>query len=104
MTTTHTAGPWLKARNECHAGGIATIHHCIGNDWVEIWTDKWCEGDGLTEEAMEANANLMLSAPDLLARLIEARAVLETWKDVVPAVTLCADIDADIARATGVAP
>jgi hypothetical protein len=30
---------------------------------------------------------------DPVALLREARAVLEAWKDVVPAVSLCADID-----------
>jgi hypothetical protein len=66
----HTPGPWLMARNDCHSGGMATIHHCINNDWIEIWTDKWCcEGEDLTEERMEANAMLMLAAPDLLEAL-----------------------------------
>lgn len=67
----HTPGPWLTARNECHAGGIATIHYCLNNDWVEVWTDKWAEGDGLTNEVMEANARLILAAPELLAALKE---------------------------------
>lgn len=38
---------------------------------------------------------------DLLRYLKEARRTLEMWKDVAPAVSLCADIDAAIARATG---
>lgn len=67
----HMPGPWLMDRNNCHAGQIATIHHCIGNDWIEVWTDKWCEGDGLAEEVMEANARLITAAPDLLAALID---------------------------------
>lgn len=71
----HSKGPWLMARNDCHAGGMATVHHCIGNDWIEIWTDQWYEeGNDLTEERMEANAMLMLAAPDLLE-------ALETLKD-----------------------
>lgn len=66
----HTPGPWLMARNDCHTGGMATIHHCINNDWIEIWTDTWCaEETQLTEERMEANAMLMLAAPDLLEAL-----------------------------------
>lgn len=66
----HTPAPWLMARNDCHSGGMATIHHCIGNDWIEIWTDTWCtEGCELTEERMEANAMLMLAAPEMLAAL-----------------------------------
>ena len=66
----HTPAPWLMDRNDCHVGGMATIHHCIGNDWIEIWTDTWCtEGCELTEERMEANAMLMLAAPEMLAAL-----------------------------------
>ena len=38
---------------------------------------------------------------DLLSLLKEARSTLEMWKDVAPAVSLCADIDAAIAKATG---
>lgn len=33
----------------------------------------------------------------LVARLRECRATLEMWKDVAPAVSLCADIDRDLA-------
>lgn len=75
----HTPGPWLTARNECHIGGIATIHHCINNDWVEVWSDKWFEGDGLTEEVMEANARLIAAAPDLLEALQECVSMLEQF-------------------------
>ena len=41
---------------------------------------------------------------DLLSLLKEARSTLEMWKDVAPAVSLCADIDAAIAKATGEQP
>ena len=40
----------------------------------------------------------------LLSLLKEARSTLEMWKDVAPAVSLCADIDAAIAKATGEQP
>ena len=48
-----------------------------------------------------ADAYLRAAAPDLLRYLKEARRTLEMWKDVAPAVSLCADIDAAVARATG---
>ena len=48
-----------------------------------------------------ADAYLRAAAPDLLRYLKEARRTLEMWKDVAPAVSLCADIDAAIAKATG---
>lgn len=103
-TAAHTPGPWLKDRNNCHAGGIATIHHCIGNSWVEIWTDQWCHGDGLTEEVMEANANLMLAAPELLAALQAIADVAEScdsWESFPVAPLEAAR--AAIAKATGAA-
>lgn len=69
------------ARNDCHSGGMAKIHHCIGNDWIEIWTDKWCtEGEELTEERMEANAMLMLAAPNLFDDLVLAAETLRRYE------------------------
>lgn len=97
----HTPGPWLTDRNNCHAGQIATIHHCIGNDWVEVWTDKWCEGDRLTEEVMEANARLIAAAPDLLAALESALHVMNNECDPDEYATPFANIRAAIAKATG---
>lgn len=60
-------GPWNIDRNNVHSGQIATVHHCIGNDWVEIWSPDWPD----TEEKQEANAKLILSAPELLESLQE---------------------------------
>ena len=59
---------------------------------------------GYTKQEATANPALLAAAPDLLRYLKEARCTLETWKDVAPAVSLCADIDAAIARATGEQP
>lgn len=110
MTTKHTPGPWLTDRNNCHAGSIATILHCLGNDWVEVWTNKWGEGDGLTEEVMEANARLIAAAPDLLEALrnmVIAAGNLDPqsgipigYEQLIDAVTFA---DAAIAKATGAA-
>lgn len=61
-TAKHTPGPWKTDRNNVHTGRIATIHHCLGNDWVEVWSPKWPEG----EEEQEANARLIAAAPELL--------------------------------------
>lgn len=41
----------------------------------------------------EAKREASTEQSDVARLLSEARAVLETWKDVVPAVSLCADID-----------
>ncbi|HFD7741096.1 TPA: hypothetical protein ACF54C_004942 [Serratia marcescens] len=62
-----TPGPWEVDRNNVHSGRIATIHHCIGNDWVEIWSPDWPD----TEEKQEANARLISAAPELLEALQE---------------------------------
>jgi len=74
-----TMGPWEKDRNNTHTGQIATVHHCLNNDWVEIWSPNWPED----EEAQEANANLIAAAPELLEVL---QAAIE-WIDSVPADT-----------------
>lgn len=71
-----TPGPWEADRNNVHSGRIATIHHCIGNDWVEIWSPNWPD----TEEKQEANAKLISAAPDLLEALISARKELEMYE------------------------
>lgn len=66
-----TPGPWLMDRNNVHCGHIATIHGCLNNDWVEIWTDTWClEESQLTEDRQEANARLIAAAPELLEALM----------------------------------
>lgn len=61
----HTPAPWQTDRNSVHTGSIAIIHHCLDNDWVDVWSEKWPE----TEEEQEANARLIASAPDLLEAL-----------------------------------
>ena len=68
MSAQHTPGPWLTDRNNVHTGQIAIVHHCIGNDWIEIWSDKWAE-TGMCESEQEANARLIAAAPDLLEAL-----------------------------------
>jgi hypothetical protein len=73
MSTQHTPGPWLTDRNNVHTGQIATIHHCLNNSWVEVWTDKWAQ-TGLGEEEQEANARLIAAAPELLEALTECMA------------------------------
>ena len=89
-----TPGPW-------------NFHPC--DEYVNSF-DVLCEEgyyvatthDGVRgDKNADANARLIAAAPDLLRYLKEARRTLEMWKDVVPAVSLCADIDAAIAKATG---
>lgn len=66
----YTPAPWFTDRNNVHTGQIATIHHCRGNDWIEIWTNTWCLAETLLdEERQEANARLISAAPDLLEAL-----------------------------------
>lgn len=65
MIKKYTPGPWLTDRNNVHAGQIATLHHCIDNDWVEIWSPKWPD----EEATQEANAHLISAAPELLEAL-----------------------------------
>jgi hypothetical protein len=62
----HTPGPWRTDRNNTHGGQIAVVHHCVGNDWVEIWSPDATAAD---EKEMEANARLIAAAPELLEAL-----------------------------------
>lgn len=64
--STHTPGPWGIDRNNVHSAQIATIPHCLNNDWVEVWSpNAFAAG----EEEMEANARLIAAAPELLEAL-----------------------------------
>lgn len=62
----HTPGPWEISRNDVHAASICTIHHCLNNDWVEIWSPNAFSAD---EHEMEANSILIHAAPDMAAAL-----------------------------------
>ena len=93
--TMHTEGPW----------SVAEIRH----NYTVIRGPKGkpialALIAGYTKQEATANPALLAAAPDLLRYLKEARRTLEMWKDVAPAVSLCADIDAAIARATGEQP
>jgi hypothetical protein len=90
----HTPGPWLTDRNNVHTGQIATIHHCLNNDWVEVWTDKWAE-TGLGEAEQEANARLIAAAPELLEAL-QALLAESVYESMATATARAA-----IAKATG---
>lgn len=64
----HTPGPWRKARSldrlNAHDTGIA----CSGAQTVlaECYAEFWAKGEVRPAEC-EANANLIVAAPDLLA-------------------------------------
>ena len=123
MTTKHTPGPlsvsfgtkWpfeILIVNEsgavvdrqslpCHSSKDKTFEEALN-----CWNFKASEQEeyaAINHRAV-ADAYLRAAAPDLLRLLKEARRTLEMWKDVAPAVSLCADIDAAIARATGEQP
>ncbi len=120
MTTKHTPGPlsvsfgtkWpfeILIINE--SGGVVyreslPCHSSKDKNFEEAlncWNFKASEQEeyaAINHRAV-ADAYLRAAAPDLLRYLKEARRTLEMWKDVAPAVSLCADIDAAVARATG---
>ena len=103
MTTKHTPGPWYVGSGtyECrNIYSVASVTDDEGFTYQPIVATA--EDDGI--DCWDANARLIAAAPDLLRYLKEARRTLEMWKDVAPAVSLCADIDAAIARATGEQP
>ena len=102
----HTPGPWLLRTAPTSAG----LCHIVS---AADWRGAFIYGDGIRKgvdyalpkaQELAANARLIAAAPDLLRYLKEARRTLEMWRDVAPAVSLCADIDAAIAKATGEHP
>lgn len=87
MADKHTPGPWRENYGTVldeNLNLIAVVHS-------GVWPDEKCRAD----------TRLIAAAPELLALLEEARRTLEMWKDVAPAVSLCADIDKMIAKARG---
>jgi hypothetical protein len=91
MSATHTPGPWETDRNNTHAGQIAVVHNCLNDDWVEIWSPVWPDG----EARQEANARLIAAAPELLALLVESQdSIGGDWRE---------RRDALVAKATGAA-
>lgn len=91
----HTPGPWETDRNNVHTGQIATIHHCLNNDWVEVWSPNW----PADEAEQEANARLIAAAPEMLEALQVAELALRER-----GLRACGEykqIEAAIAKATG---
>ena len=123
MTTKHTSGPlsvsfgtkWpfeILISNEsgaviyreslpCHSSKDKNFEEAL--NCLNFKASEQEEYAAINHRAV-ADAYLRAAAPDLLRYLKEARRTLEMWKDVAPAVSLCADIDAAIARATGEQP
>jgi len=104
MTSKHTPGPWDTDRNNVHTGQIATIHHCLNNDWVEVWSENW----PIDEAEQEANARLIAAAPELLEALIKAEQMFRDIGFIAEADrlrpgSLGSEIRAAIAKATGAA-
>lgn len=69
MKEQFTQGEWLTDRNNAHSKEIATVWHCLDNDWVEIWAPE-ATGD---EVEQEANAQLMKVAPKMFRELERQR-------------------------------
>ncbi len=123
--TEYTEGPWEQETPHGHlvidrAGNlvadcarpedarriVACVNACEGISTEQL--DSWlCMSRPILQSMKELKAEADREAKqcdDLLRLLKEARRTLEMWKDVAAAVSLCADIDAAIARATGEQP
>lgn len=90
----HTPGPWETDRNNVHSGQIATIHHCLNNDWVEVWSPNW----PADEDEQEANARLIAAAPELLEAL---EGFVACWDACASPVEFAEKARAAIAKARG---
>ena len=67
------------------------------NSMSQVTADRLYQAGDEIERLRKENAELLALVP----LLIEIRATFEMWKDVAPAVSLCADIDKAIARVKG---
>lgn len=85
-----TPGPWTVGTRKNHATRICTM---VGGDAIH--------GSASAVDDWSQDASLIAAAPDLLYLLTEARMTLEMWKDVAPAISLCAEIDRAISKARG---
>lgn len=93
----HTPGPWEKVDGtDGITRGIRGWH---GPEIVNVI--NWNGISRATSVTGQANAKLIVAAPELLRLLNEALRTLEMWQDVLPAVILCEDIRSAIAKATG---
>ena len=100
MTTKFTPGPWYVGSGTYEGRNIYSAAS-VTDDEGFTYQPVVASAEDDCIDCWDANARLIAAAPDLLRYLKEARRTLEMWKDVAPAVSLCADIDAAIARATG---
>lgn len=96
MTLKHTPAPWVydQKRTNVLAEGQELL---VAN--VRGWGNLQKRSDGA--EIMDANGRLIAASPELFALLAEARVTFEMWKDVAPAVSLCADIDKLLQKVKG---
>lgn len=104
----HTPGPWFGMIDGC----FADTNWMAENDEASVSTSApITDGKGQTvalvvgecwdDSELEANACLVAQAPRMFDLLAEARRTLEMWKDVAPAVSLCADIEKVLAEVEG---
>lgn len=101
----HTLGPWWSPDGRTIKQDyrpLTEVGGCIIAGVIGGSTSGPCFIED--DDEVAANTRLIAAAPDLLSLLEEARRTLEMWKDVAPAVSLCADIDRVIAKATGEQP
>ena len=89
-----TPGPWevKKDDDQFRIRQKGTVRRIAGG------TIERPVGEGFN---YKLDAQLAACAPELRDLLTEARATLEMWKDVAPAISLCADIDKLLSRANG---
>lgn len=91
METKHTPGPWVF-EGENSAMPVLCLY-CADN--------KSPFHGSRNEEELKANARLIAAAPELLEALCEATAWLHAHKHTLCAQSICDQVDAAIAKATG---
>ena len=90
MGGNHTPGPWKKSSIMEGDGEFIEISDQEGRLIADVWFDRKHEEPTCPPlEEAEANANLILAAPDLLKQLKNAKNMLEKYQGTVEYFEIC---------------
>lgn len=103
METKHTPGPWKIAGETADKQSFVYALNESGTNqfWFDIQPGRTDDNQRTSDAELAANARLIAAAPELLEALCEATAWLHAHKHTLCAQSICDQVDAAIAKATG---